>query len=59
MSIERHTLRAAGADLDVGFYLYAQFLEVLYYRTVNGTTKVGVLIRNNAGLVADAIVYVL
>jgi hypothetical protein len=52
-------VRTAGADLDVGFYLYAQFLEVLYYRSVNGTTKVGVLIRNDTSLVPDTIVYIL
>jgi hypothetical protein len=43
----------------VGFYLYAQFLEVLYYRAIDGTAKVSVLIGNNTSLVPDAIVYIL
>ena len=47
------------ADLDVSLYLYAQFLEVLYYRPVDCTTKVGVLIRNDTSFVTDAIIYIL
>ena len=58
-SIETHIVQAADADLNVGLYLYAQFLEVLDYRSVNGTTKVGVLICNNTSLVPDAIVHIL
>ena len=47
------------ADLDVGLYLYAQFLEVLYYRTVDCTAKIGMLIRNDTGFVANAIIDIL
>lgn len=47
------------ADLDVGLYLNAQFLEVLYYRTVDRTTKVGMLVRNDTGFVADAVIDIL
>jgi hypothetical protein len=47
------------ADLDVGLYLYAQFLEVLYYRTIDCTAKIGMLIRNDTGFVADAIIDIL
>jgi hypothetical protein len=43
----------------VGLYLYAQFLKVLYYRAIDGTAKVSVLIGNNTSLVSDAIVYIL
>lgn len=50
---------AATADFDVSLYLYAQFLKMLYYGTVDCTTEVGVLIRNNTGFVADAIIYIL
>jgi hypothetical protein len=50
---------AATADLDVSLYLYTQFLKMLYYGTVNCTTEVGVLIRDDAGFVADAIIYIL
>jgi hypothetical protein len=49
----------ATADLDMGLYLYAQFLEVLYYRTVDCTTKIGVLIRDDASFITDAIIYIL
>jgi hypothetical protein len=52
-------VHAGGVDLDVGLYLYAQFLEVLDYRSVNDTTKVGVLICDDTSLVTDAIVYIL
>jgi len=47
------------ADFDVSLYLYTQFLKVLYYRTVDRTTEVGVLICDNTSFVADAIIYVL
>lgn len=47
------------ADLDVGFDLYAQFLQVLYDRAIDGTAQVGVLIRNNTSLVSYAIVDIL
>ena len=47
------------ADLDMGLYLYTKFLEVLYYRSVNCTTKVGVLIGDDTSFVPDAIVYIL
>ena len=47
------------ADLDVGLYLNAQFLEVLYYRTIDRTTKVGMLVRNDTGFVADAVIDIL
>jgi hypothetical protein len=50
---------AATADFDVSLYLYAQFLEMLYYGTVDSTTEVGVLIRDDTGFVADAIIYIL
>lgn len=50
---------ATKANFDVSLYLYAQLLEVLYYRTVDCTTKVGVLIRDDTSFVADAIIYVL
>jgi hypothetical protein len=50
---------AVTADLDVSLYLYAQFLEMLYYGTVDCTTEVGVLIRDDTGFVADAIIYIL
>jgi hypothetical protein len=50
---------AATADFDVSLYLYAQFLEMLHYGTVDCTTKVGVLIRDDTGFVADAIIYIL
>jgi hypothetical protein len=50
---------AATADFDVSLYLYAQFLEMLYYGTVDCTTEVGVLIRDDTGFVADAIIYIL
>jgi hypothetical protein len=43
----------------VGLYLDAQFLEVLYYRTVDCTTKVGMLVCNDTSFVADAIIDVL
>ena len=43
----------------MGLYLYAQFLEMLYYGTVDCTTEVGVLIRDDTGFVADAIIYIL
>lgn len=43
----------------MSLYLHAQFLEVLYYRTINCTTKIGMLIRDDASLVADAIIYIL
>ena len=43
----------------MSLYLHAQFLEVLYYRTVDCTTKIGMLIRDDASLVADAIIYIL
>lgn len=47
------------ADFDVSLYLYTQFLKMLYYGTVDCTTEVGVLIRNNTGFVADTIIYIL
>lgn len=47
------------ADLDVGLYLDAQFLEVLYYGTVDGTTKIGMLVCNDTSFVADAIIDIL
>jgi hypothetical protein len=50
---------AATADFDMSLYLYAQFLQMLYYATVDGTTEVGVLIRDDTGFVADAIIYIL
>jgi hypothetical protein len=50
---------AATANFDVSLYLYAQLLEVLYYRTVDCTTEVGVLIRDDTSFVADAIIYIL
>jgi hypothetical protein len=50
---------AATADFDVSLYLYAQFLEMLHYRTVDCTTEVGVLIRDDTGFVADTIIYIL
>ena len=50
---------AATADFDVSLYLYSQFLEMLYYGTVDCTTEVGVLICDDAGFVADAIIYIL
>ena len=43
----------------MSLYLYAQFLEMLYYGTVNCTTEVGVLIRDDTGFIADAIIYIL
>ena len=43
----------------MSLYLHAQFLEVLYYRTVDCTTKIGVLIRDDTSFVADAIIYIL
>jgi len=43
----------------VRLYLYAQFLEVLYYRPVDCTTQVGMLIRNDTSFVAYAIIYIL
>ena len=43
----------------MGLYLYAQFLEMLYYRTVDCTTEVGVLIRDGTCFVANAIIYIL
>ena len=50
---------AATADFDVSLYLYAQFLKMLYYGTIDCTTEVGVLIRDDTGFVADAIIYIL
>ena len=50
---------AATADFDVSLYLYAQFLKMLYYGTVDCTAEVGVLIRDDTGFVADAIIYIL
>ena len=50
---------AATADFDVSLYLYTQFLEMLYYGTVDCTAEVGVLIRDDTGFVADAIIYIL
>jgi len=47
------------ADLDVGLYLDAQFLEVLYYGTVDCTTKIGMLVCNDASFVADPIIDIL
>ena len=47
------------ADLDVGFYLNTQFLEVLYYGTVNCTTEIGMLVRNDTSFVADAVIDIL
>lgn len=49
----------ATADFDVSLYLYAKFLKMLYYRTVDRTAEVGVLIRDDTGLVADPIIYIL
>ena len=43
----------------MGLYLNAQFLEMLYYGTVDCTTKIGMLVRNDTGLVADAIIDIL
>ena len=40
-------------------YLYTQFLEVLYYRPVDCTTQVGMLIRDDTSFVAYAIIYIL
>lgn len=50
---------AAMADFDVSLYLYAQFLEMLYYGTIDCTTEVGVLICDDTGFVADTIIYIL
>jgi hypothetical protein len=50
---------AATADFDVSLYLYLQFLKMLYYGTVDCTTEVGVLICDDTGFVADAIIYIL
>ena len=47
------------ADLNVGLYLNAQFLEVLYYGTVDCTTKIGMLVRNDTSFVADAVIDIL
>ena len=47
------------ADLNVGFDLYTQFLQVLYDRAIDGTAQVGVLICNDTSLVPYAIVDVL
>jgi hypothetical protein len=49
----------AMADFDVSLYLYAQFLEVLYYRAIDCTTEVGVLICDDTSFVTDAIIYIL
>jgi hypothetical protein len=49
----------ADADLDVGLYLYSQFLQVLHDRTIDGTPQVGVLIRNDTSLVSYTVVDVL
>ena len=49
----------SAADLDVGLDLYAQFLQVLYNRAINGTSQVGVLIRNDTSLVSYTVVDVL
>lgn len=46
-------------DLNMSFYLHPEFLEMLDYGAVYRTSKIGVLVRNNAGLVADAIVDIL
>jgi hypothetical protein len=43
----------------VSLYLYAQFLEMLDYRTIDCTTKVGVLICDDTSFVTDAIIYIL
>lgn len=50
---------AATADFDVSLYLYTQFLEMLYYGTVDCTTEVCVLICDDTSFVADAIIYIL
>src|SRR5882762_7591867 len=50
---------AAMADFDVSLYLYAQFLEMLYYGTIDCTTKVSVLICDDTGFVVDTIIYIL
>ena len=43
----------------MGLDLYAQFLQVLYDRAINGTSQVGVLIRNDTSLVPYTVVDVL
>jgi len=43
----------------VSLYLYAQLLKVLYYRTVDCTAEVSVLIRDDTSFVADAIIHIL
>jgi hypothetical protein len=50
---------AAMADFDVSLYLYTQFLEMLYYGTIDCTTKVSMLICDDTGFVADTIIYIL
>jgi hypothetical protein len=50
---------AAITDFNVSLYLYEKFLEMLYYGTVDCTPEVGVLICDDTGFVADAIIYIL
>jgi hypothetical protein len=50
---------ATAADFDMSLYLYAQFLKMLHYGTIDCTTEVGVLICDDTGFVADAIIYIL
>lgn len=46
-------------DLDVCLDLQPKLLQVLDNRTVNRSTQVGMVVRHNTGLIADAVVYIL
>jgi hypothetical protein len=59
IKLDMISICTATADFDVSLYLYAQFLEMLYYGTVDCTTEVCVLICDDTGFVADAIIYIL